>query len=184
MKKPLLLVVTGMPASGKTTLAHLLAKETLCPLISRDELKEGYTNTLGIPHHQMDKSVAMHIYESFFEVAGLLLSKGISVIIEAAFQHKLWKPKLSDLSARAEIKIIICTTSSELAKSRFKDRLKNDPEREKYHGDSSLYSTKKQNKKQEKYEPVKMSFPVLEVDTSDDYSPGLKEIIRFIRQKQ
>lgn len=45
MEKPLLTVVTGRPASGKTSLAHLLTGEMKCPLISRDELKGGYMNT-------------------------------------------------------------------------------------------------------------------------------------------
>jgi len=183
MNKPLLIVFTGMPASGKSTLARLLSKETRCPLLSRDELKEGYTNTLGIPHSEMDNSVAMHIYESFFEAAELLLSKGISIIIEAAFQDKLWRPKLLALSHKAAIKIIICKTIPGRVKERFTNRLLNDPGREKYHGDSLWHSTKERNGWPEEYEPVKMDVPLLEVDTSQNYQPGLQEIIQFIGLK-
>ena len=48
---PFLIVVTGRPAAGKTTLAHTLAQAIRCPLISRDEIKEGYSvvNTNGRP---------------------------------------------------------------------------------------------------------------------------------------
>ena len=52
MDKPLLIVITGRHASGKTTLAHTVSKEIKCPVISRDELKESYINTTGIPHNQ------------------------------------------------------------------------------------------------------------------------------------
>ena len=38
---PTLIVVTGRPGSGKTTLAHALAREIRCPAICRDEIKEG-----------------------------------------------------------------------------------------------------------------------------------------------
>ena len=184
MKKPLLIVVTGMPASGKTTLAHLLAKEIKCPLLSRDEIKEGYVNTMGILHNQMDSSGAMHIYETFFEAIELLISKKISIIVEAAFQDKLWKPKLLNLADKAAIKIIICKTNPALAKTRFTERLFQDPDREKYHGDSSLISIKEKSELlTEKYEPVKMDVPILEVDTTDNYKPGRGEITRFIQQK-
>ena len=83
-------MVTGSVASGKITLAHILSKKINCPLISRDELKAGYINTLGVQHSQLDNTVDRNIYETFFEAIGLFVSKGISIIVEAAFQDKLW----------------------------------------------------------------------------------------------
>lgn len=72
MEKPLLIVVTGRPASGKTSLAHLLATEIKCPLISRDELKEGYVNTMRLAHHQLNEKVNSDIYKTFFGVIDLI----------------------------------------------------------------------------------------------------------------
>ena len=183
MNKPLLVVVTGRPASGKTTLAHILSKEIKCPLLSRDELKEGYINTLDIEHDRLDNSVAWHIYNSFFEAMDLLISKNISVIVEAAFQNKLWKPKLLNLSDKAEIKIIICNTSPDIAKTRFASRLLNDPDRNRFHGDKFMNSVKEQDRLMtEHYEPVNIDAPTLEVDTTENYNPGLGEIISFIKK--
>jgi predicted kinase len=179
MNKPLLVVVTGKPASGKSTLAHILSKELKCPLISRDELKEGYINTIGIEHSNTDNSTGLHIYNTFFEIINLLISKGISIIIEAAFQDKLWKPKLPDLSNKANIKIIICNTPT--AKNRFIDRLQSDPSRDKFHGDNSL--KERGGLLTDTYEPVHMNAPTLEVDTTENYNPDISEIIRFIKQK-
>jgi predicted kinase len=183
MNKPLLVIITGMPASGKTTLAHQLSKETRLPLLSRDELKEGYINTAGISHNEVHNSVAIHIYKSFFETAELLLSKEISIIVEAAFQDKLWRPKLTALSSKAAIKIIICKIDPRLANERFTNRLSNDPGREKYHGDNSFNSLQKNNAWAEKYDPVKMDVPTLEVDTTENYKPSLEKIIQFIGSK-
>ncbi len=42
--QPKCIIVTGRPASGKTTLAWILVKKLNLPLISRDALKEGYVN--------------------------------------------------------------------------------------------------------------------------------------------
>src|SRR5690242_17883215 len=108
MNNPLLVVVTGRPASGKTTLARLLAQKINCPLLSRDELKEGLINTLQVSHTRIDKSVDLQVYETFFETIELLISKRISLVVEAAFQDKLWRPKLLNLLPKATIKIIIC----------------------------------------------------------------------------
>jgi predicted kinase len=44
---PRLIVVTGRTGSGKTTLAHALARAIRCPAICRDEIKEGFVNTVG-----------------------------------------------------------------------------------------------------------------------------------------
>jgi dephospho-CoA kinase len=56
MNKPLLVIITGRPASGKTTLSRLLSREIKCPLFSRDEFKEGFVNTVGAPHAELDDS--------------------------------------------------------------------------------------------------------------------------------
>jgi len=181
MNKPLLLVVTGSPASGKTTLAHLLANKINCPLLSRDELKEGLINTLELSHSQVDRSVDLQVYETFFETIELLLSKNISLVVEAAFQDKLWRPKLLPLLQKAAIKIIICKADLTLIKARFANRLSTNPDREKFHGDQSM------NAEQiasliDHYNPVKMEVPTLEVDTTQEYNPDLEEIINFIRK--
>src|SRR5664279_5531543 len=104
MNKPLLIVITGRPASGKTTFAHILSRQIKLPLFSRDELKEGYINTSDLHHNHLDNSVDLQIYETFFQTIELLITKGVSIIAEAAFQHKLWEPKLSGLLDKADIR--------------------------------------------------------------------------------
>lgn len=182
MNKPLLIVVTGSPASGKTTLAHHLAAKIHCPLLSRDELKEGLLNTLDLAHAQLEPSADQVVYDTFFETIDLLLSKGISIIAEAAFQDKLWKPKLVNFSEKAAIKILICKTNPELIKSRFTNRFLNDPDRKKYHGDPSL-SQGQSTSLVENYKPVNMNTPTLQVDTTNDYHPSIEEIVNFIKEK-
>lgn len=152
--------------------------------MSRDELKEGYINTTGAKHNPSDNSIDLHIYETFFKTLELLITKGISIIIEAAFQHKLWKPKLSDFSDKADIRIIICETDPDLAKTRFANRLMNDPGRKTFHGDDLIISSDQKNVSLiESYENVSMDVPILHVGTAHMYNPGIEGMIDFIKQK-
>ena len=178
MIKPLLVVVTGRPASGKSTLAKMLCAEIRCPLISRDELKEGYIHTTGYRHSHLSAAAALHIYETFFETIGLLVSRGISIVVEAAFQDKLWRPKLLALIEKAEIRIVLCETTVEIAKARFVDRLGNDPERDRFHGDAAV--KEQGGLMTDRYEPVNIGVRILAVDTTNQYDPDIKQIIAFI----
>lgn len=170
-------MVTGRPASGKSTLARILSREINYPLLSRDELKEGYIQTVGM---QKDPSIALHVYETFFETIDFLVSREISLIAEAAFQDKLWKPKLSILLSKANIKIIICKINSDLAKRRFNERLMKDPSRDLFHSDSLVkeYGGLKTNM----YNHVQMDIPTLEVDTTEGYIPSVEAIVTFIQK--
>ena len=50
MTKPYLIVVTGRPGAGKSTFAHAFARSAFLPVVSRDEIKEGYVHTFGVRH--------------------------------------------------------------------------------------------------------------------------------------
>ena len=181
MNKPLLIIITGRPASGKSTLAETLAKEINCPLISRDTLKAGYINTIGVEHEHLDNSAAMDVYDAFFEVIGLLISKKISVIVEAAFQNHLWQPQLLLLQDVADMRIIICDITPDLAKTRFADRRLNDPTRDRFHGDSLL--VEKGGIHTDTFEHLNMDAPILKVDTTGHYMPDVQQILDFINKR-
>lgn len=183
MHKPLLIIITGRPASGKTTLAHRLSQTIHCPLVSRDALKEGYINTIRDSVGNAGDEPDRHIYNTFFEVMDLLISKNISCIAEAAFQHALWNEKLLDFSGRAAVKIIICEVPLVIARQRFEQRFAEDVSREKFHNDRLVTEDGALNVLlTDEYKPVNTNLPTLKVNTAEDYNPGLRDIINFIRQ--
>lgn len=183
MKKPSLFVVTGRPGSGKTTLAHILARKIGCPAICRDEIKEGFVNTMKSSHELLGKEVSQNIYNTFFETLDFLLAKQITLIAEAAFQHHLWAQPLERLSQVSQIKIIVCTIDPHLASSRFIQRGLSDPNRLKFHGDRGVRAAQQGVELPlGDYDPPFLPFPTIEVNTSDGYYPSLDEIESFLRE--
>lgn len=172
---PTLIVVTGRPASGKTTLAHTLARAIRCPALCRDELKEGLIHTYhGRATPDDHARLNRHVYDVFFRAIEMLLRDGITLVAEAAFQHRLWAPKLEALQEIAQLRLIVCSLEEGLAEARYIQRDLVDPERERYH---SL--PRNMTYKDTVYEPPRLAIPTLSVDTADGYNPALEQIVAF-----
>ena len=136
---PTLVVVSGPPGSGKTTLAHAIAQVLPCPAICRDEIKEGMVHAEGQDFQgRPGDSLTQRTLPLFFEVVRVLVAAGVTVVAEAAFQDALWRPQLEPLAETAKLRIIRCRVDPAVSFERATRRAAESQNRVKAHGDSTL----------------------------------------------
>ncbi|MCY3913515.1 MAG: ATP-binding protein [Chloroflexi bacterium] len=99
---PVLLIVNGYAASGKTTLARALSRELRWPLVVKDEFKELLFDRLGAADYKESKRLGAAAIDVMFSVARELLVAGTSVIIESPLIPSFDNPRIRPLERDAD----------------------------------------------------------------------------------
>jgi predicted kinase len=115
---PLLIVMAGLPGTGKSTLAAALAEVMPAVLLDKDKLREGL-----IPADRIEYSRAQddYIFELLLKAAKFNLDRGRAVILDGrTFSRRYQVDRLQLFAAeyKADLKIIECFCPEELALNR------------------------------------------------------------------
>jgi hypothetical protein len=155
------------------------------PVISRDEIKEGYVNTFGVKHDQLPPDTDSFVSDFFFDIVCQYLTNKVSVVIEAAFQHTVWESRMPKITELSYPYIIVCSVDEETAAQRHLQRGLANPRREFYHEDKrvALYRATGEIGTPKPYVAPNFDVPTIHVSTENDYSPSLDEIAHQIQSQ-
>jgi hypothetical protein len=135
-------------------------------------MKEGALRTLGLDM-AADQDLALRVCGTFFEEIELLVRNGVSLVAEAAFQHKVWAPRLAPLMGIADIRIVVCEVPLDIAVERRREREQRDLMWARYHPSPEGWET-------EAYHPPELNVPTLRIDTSLSDQPQTGTIRDFL----
>ncbi len=138
-RPPLLVIVTGLPCTGKTVLAHNLAEWIPLPIISKDDIKESMFDSLGWSDREWSIKLGRAAILLLYQMVETLLRAGIPTITETYFRPNLAQVEFQAIQARTPFRpfVVECVAEGEILLQRWQNRLANG-ERHPGHADDSI----------------------------------------------
>jgi predicted kinase len=156
---PLLVVVTGPPASGKTTLAEALGRELGLPLVAKDAIKEALFDVFGTGDRAWSHALGRATFELVFARVAAELRAGRPVIAEANFEARSFE-RFAELPAARVVQIHL-TAPPRVLLERFAAR-----ERHPGHLDETTVHEVRAAIESGRHRPLPLGGELLELDAS------------------
>jgi predicted kinase len=181
MQPPVLILVSGSPASGKTTIAEQLAERMNLPLVYKDAIKERLYDVLHCGDQTKPQSFEVASYTVLYYVAECLFKIGQTLIIESNFKPNFETETLRTLIEQNHFLPIqiYCDADREVLLERFGKRAHSD-ERHAVHDDTNNLDDFKRALDGGEYGIMDIGGEVIHVNTTDfdrvDYDQIVQQI--------
>ncbi len=158
MEPPLLVVVQGPPAAGKTTVARALAARLRLPLIAKDTIKEALFDGLGAGDLAWSQRLGEATYLALLGIVEESVAAGASLVLEANFVRGR-EERLAALPAR--FVQVHCGAPLELLLERYASR-----ERHPGHVDAERIDALRDAVESGRHAPLALGGETIRLDTS------------------
>ena len=125
--RPVIILIAGVPGSGKTTLARALNNALGLPFVSRDELKAGlYASRRDPATPPLESELPRRAVTLFYEIVAYLVRAGASVLAESTFVRHLSEPDIEGLRRHADLAVVQIDVEPDVAIARVRARTETD----------------------------------------------------------
>lgn len=122
------IVVTGLPGAGKSTLARELARRYRLPVLAKDFIKEPLLDVLGATDAESSRKLSDASFAAMFRIAAEWVREGHGFILEGNFRPGEHEAPLREGLALAQAAQLLCRVPEEERLARLAAR-ENDPGR-------------------------------------------------------
>lgn len=141
------ILVTGIPAAGKSTIAEVISKKLKLPVISKDIIKELLFDNVGFHSRAEKVNLGIASMEIMYYAAGQLMKTGQPFILENNFEYSS-KYGIKNLIEKYQYSALTITLTGDykVIYQRFLER-ENSPDRHRGHVVNDCYPEKMNNLK-------------------------------------
>jgi predicted kinase len=176
--KPTLVIIHGIPGTGKTTLAYKLAKDLKLPCLGKDMLKEFLFDTLGTRDLEWSQTLGGATLRMLYVFIDHMMQRGESIIIECPFYTEAARPILAKTldETGANCIELYCKTDPAVRRERFRARIK-DGTRHPGHTDPARMSN---GPEPTQYPPLEIG-ELITVDTTHFNDQAYQKLLTQVR---
>jgi predicted kinase len=176
-----LIVVTGPPASGKSSVARALRNELHWPLIGKDNIKERLFDLLGWSDLAWSKKLSAASYALMFDHADELAAAQSSFIIEGNFRTGVHDERFAALTLAGGAWIqVFCSADRQLLAERFKARARRD-ERHPGHRDLENFNVIQEDLANDAQQPLNIGGRIIRFDSTILSDMKVAGVVREVR---
>jgi predicted kinase len=176
-----IVIVTGPPAGGKTTIASALASELALPLLAKDAFKELLYDALGSGDVEWSRRLGRAVYPLLYHALEVELRAGRSCVLEANFDHDFAGRELAALSERHPFRALqlVCSAEPDVLLERYAARAGT---RHPGHLDAARVDEVREAIAAGRWRALDLGADTIEVDTTDWAAVDVRRLVERARR--